>query len=446
MTKQVWEGLRAFRSQVYARFGCRRDALFELIDALLTSGAIESPAHLSLAPTFQRKWGSVYDALNAGTMDVRALEQLISQYPLDSPTRWYAIDASVWPRCDAETSPARGYYHHATRQSHGQPIVAGWNYSWFVQTPEQCSSWTAPLRVRRIMPGENVNRVAADQVRSWLHSRPPQEAALPVISFDAGYDPIQLGLALATEHDQISLLIRLRTGRCFYGEPPPGPTGGRPRRHGRKFVCEDATSWPIPTQEWHSEDPGYGHVHVQAWSDLHPVPQNHATRGTRQPRPIVHGTLIRLEVSRLPRPTKTPDPLWFWWWAPVPPNLEELWHAYQARFAIEHMFRFFKQVCRWTTPKLRSPAAADRWTWLVLLAYIHLRLARPLVTAVRLPWQPSVSPTKLTPARVRRGFSHLLPTLGTPVKPPKPCGTSPGRPKGRRSRPAKRFPAIKITA
>ena len=32
----------------------------------------------------------------------------------------------------------------------------------------RCSSWTAPLRVRRMMPGENLNPVAAEQIRSWL--------------------------------------------------------------------------------------------------------------------------------------------------------------------------------------------------------------------------------------------------------------------------------------
>lgn len=52
-------------------------------------------------------------------------------------------------------------------------------------------------------------------------------------------------------------------------------------------------------------------------------------------------------------------------------------------FSIEHAFRCFKQTLRWTTPKLRSPAAADRWTWLLLLAYVQLRLARDAVADVR---------------------------------------------------------------
>ena len=123
-----------------------------------------------------------------------------------------------------------------------------------------------------------------------------------------------------------------------------------------------------------------------------------------------------------------------------------VWQAYIARFSIEHTFRFFKQTLKWTTPKLRSPEAADRWTWLLLLAYVQLRLARDLVADVCLPWQRPLPSERRTPARVRRGFSSLGPTLGTPTSAPKPCGRSPGRPKGKRSPPATRVPAVKLTS
>src|SRR5215472_2325273 len=93
------EALRAFPHQVYTRFGCRRDALFDLLDALLSAPSIETPAHLSLAPSCQRGWGSGYDALNARTMDQVALERLVASYPLTTERAWYAVDASVWPRC-----------------------------------------------------------------------------------------------------------------------------------------------------------------------------------------------------------------------------------------------------------------------------------------------------------------------------------------------------------
>jgi hypothetical protein len=442
MNTPEMEALRAFRQQVYTLFGCRRDDLFETLDAVLSVPTLETPAHLSLAPSCQRGWGSLYDALNAGTMDQVQLARLVASYPLEPQTSWFAVDASVWPRCDAESSPERGYYPHPYRHSHGQPIVAGWNYSWLVQVPQWCSSWTAPLRVRRIIPGENVNVVAAEQIRSWLEQMDPLARA-PIFTFDAGYDAVQLSLALADL--PVGLPVRLRAGRCFYADPDYQPPTGRPRRHGRKFVCDDPATWPAPSDRWARTDPQYGSICVQAWSGLHATPQNHATRGTRRPRPLVRGTLIRLDVERLPRPTKAPVPLWFWWSGSTPPDLSEIWRAYIARFSLEHTFRFFKQTLRWTTPKLRSPSAADRWTWLLLLAYVHLRLARDAVADVRLPWQAPLSSERRTPARVRRAFSHVLAQLGSPVGVPKPCGRSPGRPKGQRSPPAPRFPAVKLT-
>ena len=104
----------------------------------------------------------------------------------------------------------------------------------------------------------------------------------------------------------MNALVRLRSGRCFYADPPQGPTGGRPRRHGTKLVCDDPTTWPPPTSEWRTTDVNYGRVLVQCWSGLHAIPHNHAKRGTRQARPIVRGTLIRLEVERLPKPDLCP--------------------------------------------------------------------------------------------------------------------------------------------
>lgn len=206
MNTPDWEALRAFRSHVYTLFGCRRAALFDALDVVLSAPTLETPAHLSLAPHCHRGWGSFYDALKAGTMDLARLERLIASYHLQPQTTWFAIDASVWPRRDTETSPDRGFYHHPYRHSHGQPLVGGWNSSWLVQVSLRCSSWTAPLRVRRVSPGEILHLVAAEQVRSWLGQAGPL-ASVPIFTFDAGYDAVQLSLAVA--HLPVCLLVRL---------------------------------------------------------------------------------------------------------------------------------------------------------------------------------------------------------------------------------------------
>jgi hypothetical protein len=116
--------LATFRALAYAAFGRRRDALFELCDTLLTAGPVPSLPMLSIQPQHQRRWGSLYDALAVGQISSPALEQLLTSHPLAGGESIYAVDASVWPRCDAETSPERGMYYHSSCHSAGQPIVA----------------------------------------------------------------------------------------------------------------------------------------------------------------------------------------------------------------------------------------------------------------------------------------------------------------------------------
>lgn len=438
--------LRAFRADAYACFRYRADALFELMDALLTTGPTLSPAHLSLAPAHRRGWGSLYAALVYGRMTRQALRDLLARHPLTDGAPIYAVDVSVWARCDAETSPERGYYYHPSRHSAGKPIVAGWAYQWINQLSLARDSWTAPLDVRRVRPGADANAVAAAQIKEVISRRPA--GPIPTFVFDAGYDPIQLALDLGDT--RAATLVRLRKDRCFYADPDPAAaaTTGRPRRHGRKFSCADPSTWVSPTAEHTTEDEQYGQVRVRAWAGLHAIPQNHATKGTRAPKPIIRGTLVLVEVSRLPRQTRKPKQLWLWWQSPAGStlDLDLLWRAYVRRFDQEHTFRFCKQILTWTTPRVRTPEQADRWTWLVLLAYTQVRLARSVVADHRLPWERVLDTRPLTPYRVRRAFSTVLPLLGTPANPPKPYGRSPGRPKGARSGPAPRYPAIKTAA
>lgn len=80
----------------------------------------------------------------------------------------YAVDASVWDRCDAECSPERSYYYHPSRHSASQPIVAGWSYQFLARLNFVRESWTAPVDVRRVRPAQDANVVAAEQVRSLV--------------------------------------------------------------------------------------------------------------------------------------------------------------------------------------------------------------------------------------------------------------------------------------
>jgi hypothetical protein len=450
------DALLSFRHSFYECFHRRSDALFELTDAILSAdGLLPSPVHLSLEALHRRGWGSLYSALLRGRIDAEALRGLLARHPLAaSETPVFAVDTSVWPRCDAECSPERGFYYHPSRHSAGQPIVAGWAYQFIAQLNFVRESWTAPMDVERLRPAQDANLVAAEQVRSFLRRRQSYEggsAASPLFVFDAGYDPVKVQQGL--EGCACQILLRLRAGRRFYGDPglcDPPENIGRPRRHGPKMKCSDPSTWLEPSAEHTCEDAAYGSVRVRAWAEMHPKVSNHAGRGTRGPLPIVVGTLVLVEVERLPRGERRRKPrvLWLWWHGPEgeAPDLELLWRSYVRRFDLEHTFRFLKQSMGWSTPRVRHPEQADRWTWLVVAAYTQLRLARACVADLRLPWERRYDPGRLTPTRVHRVVSALLTHVGTPASAPKPCGRSPGRPKGRLSGRAERYPALKKSA
>src|SRR5215217_5020001 len=239
------------------------------------------PAHLSLQASHRRGWGSLYAALDRGQIDAEALRGLLIRHPLagsGTTTPVYAVDVSVWDRCDAETSPQRGYYYHPSRHSAGQPIVAGWAYQFVAQLGFVRESWTAPVDVERVRPAQDANVVAAEQVEALLGQLEEGEA-LPLFVFDAGYDPVKLQRAL--EESPCQILVRLRAGRRFYGDPSlsdPAAHIGRPRRHGPKMKCSDPVTGPEPSAEHHCEEAGYGCVRVRAWAELHPKVRN-PTRG-----------------------------------------------------------------------------------------------------------------------------------------------------------------------
>jgi hypothetical protein len=107
--------LASFRAAAYAAFSRRQDAVFELGDTLRTTGSVPSLPLLSVQPQHQRGWGRLYDALAVGEICPTRLESLLSEHPLVGGEPISAVDVSVWPGCDAETSPERGMDYHASR-------------------------------------------------------------------------------------------------------------------------------------------------------------------------------------------------------------------------------------------------------------------------------------------------------------------------------------------
>ncbi len=75
------------RQQMYRCFERSRDALFNLSDALLSESQARSLPELSLSVFFERRWPSVYEALQDGRINVERLRAVFVQALLaDKPT------------------------------------------------------------------------------------------------------------------------------------------------------------------------------------------------------------------------------------------------------------------------------------------------------------------------------------------------------------------------
>jgi DDE superfamily endonuclease len=449
--------LSRFRQDFHACLTARADELSELADAVLCAdGPVRTLAGLSLAPEHRRGHGALYDAVNHGRISVGRLRRSLAGLPLPRAADGrlvLAVDVSNWLRPGAATSPERLFCHVYGRGKGQAQMIPGWPYSVIAALEPGRTSWTAVLDAVRLGPDDDEAEVTAAQVRDVVtrlieagHWREGDPGILVV--FDAGYDPMRLAYRLADL--PVEVLGRLRSDRVLhFPEPEPRPgTRGRPRRHGGEFALADPATWPAPPVATTTETTRYGPAAAQAWDRLHPRLTRRSAWLDHDGRlPVIEGTLIRLQVDHLPG-DRDPKPVWLWSsrTGAAPGEVDRLWQAFLRRFDLEHTFRLFKQVLGWTAPQIRDPAAADRWTWLIITAHTQLRLARPLATDLRRPWERPAPPGRLTPARVRRGFRNIRAKAAQPAGAPKPGKPGPGRPSGSKNRrPAPRHDVGKTT-
>jgi hypothetical protein len=444
-TERARGRLAGFRWELYLCLGRRRDALFELADAVLCKqDRVHMLAELSLVPECRRGHGAVYDAISNGAVQIARLRWSLAALPLpawDDGRIRLGADVSNWLRPDAETSPDRLFCHTYARGKGNAQMIPGWPYSFVAALGPGRTSWTLPLDAVRLGPVDDATAVTAAQVRDVVarlieaghwHEGDPDI----LVIFDAGYDLTKLAHLLRDL--PVEVLGRLRSDRVMYFPAPPRAPGanGRPSRHGATFKLAGPGTHPVPVTSTSTETTRYGEARADAWGRLH---QRLTSRAGWEHHdgelPVIEGTLIRLQVDHLPG-SRNAEPLWLWSSAAATSAgaVNRTWQAFLRRFDLEHTFRFLKQVLGWTRPKLRDPAAADRWTWLILACYAQLYLARHLATDIRLPWQRPCPAGRLTPARVRRGFRNIRQMLPRLASAPKPGKPGPGRPPGSKNR------------
>lgn len=431
LTPATTTRLATFRQSLYDQaLGRRKDTLTELLDAVLSRPGREPLVQRTLAPLFRRGWASAPDALAEGTLDEAACRRLCLSLltPPDTDRAVWAMDGTSWPRPAAVTSKERTWTYRPLPGIPQEGLVPGWEFQWLAEIPQPGTSWLRPLDLARRTPTAGTPTALALCQLGRVVPQLPGGYPRPLVTFDSGYDPLELAAAIQAGLG-IDALVRLNPRRVFWTPPPAYRGTGHPRWYGEKVRLWQPDALPVPDASATTQDARHGMVQVDIWRGM-----------LQRPHRALPLTLVRIQVAQLPRSPRRPAPLWLAWIGDVEPeDLLDLWRWYRLRFTIEGGFRFLKQTLGWTTVRLRDPAAAERWTWLLALVLWQLWLARAVVADQRLPWERRLAPEQLTPGRVLRAMGPILATLGSPARPVQPRGKSPGRQRGQCPGPTKRY-------
>ena len=313
--------LAGFRGELYCSLGMRRDALFEACDALACRPErVHMLAELCLEPECRRGHGGVYDALNCGEVRIGRLRRAVDGFslrPWDDGRIRLACDVSNWLRPDAETSPERLFCHCYARGKGNAQMIPGWPYSWVAALEPGRTSWTLPLDAVRLGPADDATEVTAAQVRDviarliaaghWSQGDPDV-----IVVLDSGYDLTRLAWLL--DGLPADVTGRLRSDRVCTSRPrrrAPGANGGPPR-HGARLGLGEPATWPDPAVTTVTDTSRYGTATATAWPRLHQQLARRAAWEHHQGElPVIEGTLIRLQVDRLPG-CRDAEPLWLW--------------------------------------------------------------------------------------------------------------------------------------
>jgi hypothetical protein len=436
-TKENVNKLIEFRQAVYRHgFTARRDALMNLLDALLGQGPVASFAMLSQAEPFERKWPSLYAAVEDGQVAEAWLRKFLAQQVPEQGVCFFALDGSPWPRPRAKTLDDRQYIFQASSDVNGGTIAVGYPYSSLDWVATSHSSWALPVDERRVASSQTPQTVGAEQIEDLAQARAALLEVLDIVACDGKYG--NAGFLRRNQGKRCGIVARLRCDRVLYGPPPPREPKqrGRNKRHGQRFAFKEPETWGEPDEASELEDPYWGKVRLERWHN------RHEKKGADVPYDVVRAS-VHLERE------KPPAALWLAWLPPqrIPTGLtitvQTIWRAYEARWPIEPGLHFRKATLGWTMPRFQSKEAGDRWTWLTALATWMIFQARTIIADAPLPWQKAQQ--RLTPQRVQQSIRPIFALIGTPARPPKRRGIPPGWPKGKRRTPKPRYPVVKKT-
>src|SRR5947209_4780153 len=169
--------LNAFRHAMYSSFKRAGDALFNIIDALSTETGAHSFPELSESPFFERKWPSLYEALEDGQINASELRQIMVEFAPLPPTGSYVflgVDTSHLFRKEAKTLADRTMVPIPNLPDCDHAVCPGLVMSSVVLLPKEPGQGTWVLDVCRVTSQDLATGIAARQLGEvifWLEKK-----------------------------------------------------------------------------------------------------------------------------------------------------------------------------------------------------------------------------------------------------------------------------------
>jgi hypothetical protein len=258
----------------------------------------------------------------------------------------FGIDATTYPRPNAECSPDRGLHYAPCRCDGDRKVVPGWQFQWVMGLEWGTSSQTLPAGARHLPEGTCPVTATAGQTRElagWLgRQQEPAGRPAPLFILDQGYAAAALTHAL--DGLEVQLLVRMAGDRVFYdGRPGPRrPGSGRNGVHGQRFELAAGADLRCPDQLLVVPDTSrYGRVEVRAWHGMHQKVQRTGYFARLEAElftglPVIEGTIIEVRAGRLPDGRSPHRTMWLWHSGPHAPDLDVCWRACLRRFDMEN--------------------------------------------------------------------------------------------------------------
>ena len=426
----------------------------ELVDAICSNPHARSVVEYCLTPCFRLSYSTLFKAVAEMTWDETALAHVVAPYlsqPQERPFKLLGVDVTPQPRQYAHTLADRGMIYQPNMVKGNKPITIGHQYSTVALLPEVeegvSSSWIVPLLSRRAHTDEDKELVGAEQMDTLLKdNRLPFGHALCAEVGDTSYSKPAY-LHANRHHGNLVTIARARGTRTFYRQyvaTSEESEAGHPTWYGGAFSLKDETTRPEPDETIIvTERSRRGKVYRVEIKALHNMLMRGKYKPKRLPMHRYPFTLVQAVRYDEQGALACQRPLWL---IVVGErrhelNLSDIYHAYHQRFDLEHFFRFGKQKLLLAGFQTPEGVREENWWQLVHLAYAQLWMARHVAHNLPRPWErnlPSMKTCRTSPSLVQRNFGRIVRQIGTPAKPPKPRGNSPGRRKGTKLTPRPR--------